>query len=199
MQDEEDINQAVTINCANTNNINEDSQPVKMSNSQSKYIDSENGNIFTAFARLIKRFQNTNKSNGSKISKNKIGRLALAKSNEANGKFVSFADKSTNSSEISENNDVIKNKEELISWLRENIDYEINRIFEAKYGRLVVLIEVGKNGTLANCTIKEPSHPEVDRLVLNIINQAPLKMQAFENGFAHKQRFEIPIKYNIQL
>ncbi len=129
--------------------------------------------------------------------------LVLTKNSSAKfvAKFASFERKSPISSELNKanSNNEIKNYRELTTWLQKKLKFELTKNFETKNGWLVIYIETDKNGTLDNCSILKASDPEVDKIVIKLISQAPLKMTLSENGFAVKQRFEIPIRYDIKL
>jgi hypothetical protein len=191
---------ALNISAENTS---KDCQPGKTINSSKKFVECENGNAFTALAEIIEQIENTIKFKGSSITDDEESKLALTQNKGINvaPKFISFESKSFNTSGSNEVkiNDVIKNKQELTTWLQKNLDYELKGNFDTKYGELVVYLEVSKNGTLDNCSIVKTSDPEVDKIVIKLLSGAPLKMLLSENGYAVKQRFEIPVRYDIKL
>jgi len=198
---EEDSNLMLNQNKSNTissklTNLELKASEPKCKKNNKNIIECENGNAFTALAYIISQIENTIKFKGTSIQDDEESNTVLTQNNKVNigVRFISYESKSDNSND----KDLITNKQELTDWLQKNLDHELKSKFDTKKGKLKIYLEVNKNGTLDNCKLTQASDPEIDRIVIKLISQAPLKMQVFENGYSAKQRFEIPIRYDIK-
>lgn len=88
-----------------------------------------------------------------------------------------------------------ENVYQLINWLKEDFRNHVAALDESAKGIIVVSFVIGKDGKISEYSIEKSSNPEIDRLLINVIANAPTCRPLKMNGYPAKVKFELPVYY----
>jgi TonB family protein len=84
------------------------------------------------------------------------------------------------------------------NWLKANLNNQLTEVSKEVSGTLIVRFTVDENGQLSDARIVLPSDPEVDNLVLEVLNNSPKWTVKEMNNKPVKQNFSMPVNYRVK-
>jgi TonB family protein len=84
-------------------------------------------------------------------------------------------------------------------WVESNLEFQLESTNEKVYGTVIVSFIVNTSGKVSHVKVITPSNTIVDELVVDLIQNAPRKVMRRMVTMPEKEKFILPVSYNVTM
>jgi TonB family protein len=111
--------------------------------------------------------------------------------------FISDDDKDKSKKSVSEIKEDASNS--FRKWVVSNLEFQLESTNEKVSGTVIVSFIVNTKGKVSHVKVITPSYTNVDELVVDLIQNAPRKVMRRMVTMPEKEKFILPVSYNVTM